>query len=378
MDEHLTKVIVSIICTALDAKVNNQFITADDIACVEVLANKQQITPIFTYGLKKLNYSDLLTETLKNSEAKAIFDYTQQKVSLDEISEALEMADISYIPLKGSAIRDLYPEPWMRTCADIDVLIKKDDIDNAIRVLESYTSFKFTKRGFHEVHFVNKYVHLELHYSIETVVAQNGFSFSESWNYVLTSEASCACSFTPEYNLFYIITHAAKHFLKNGGIGIRPILDIYIIKTHTHFDDNKVKALCKCAGDLGFYEMICKLIDVWFNGDSHDEYSSIFEDIVLDGGVFGSQHSRIVSNKRNDAGKRYIRRRIFKTSRELQRYYPMCKKYHILVPFYQVIRWIHLLKYKRPKAYLAEFKMADAVDQSEVDNYDKLLNAMGF
>ena len=73
MNEHLTKVIVSIICTALDAEVNNQFITADDIACVELLANKQQITPIFTYGLKKLNYSDLLTETLKNSEAKAAF-----------------------------------------------------------------------------------------------------------------------------------------------------------------------------------------------------------------------------------------------------------------------------------------------------------------
>ena len=31
-----------------------------------------------------------------------------------------------FIPLKGSVVRDLYPERWMRTSADIDLLIRED------------------------------------------------------------------------------------------------------------------------------------------------------------------------------------------------------------------------------------------------------------
>ena len=378
MNEDNKEKLISIILSAFGLPSKDYGINTIDIDVISSIAIRQNILPIVVEGLKNLGYSDLLTDQMNKYDAKAIYDYTQRMVSLDEITQAFESASICYIPLKGSAIRDLYPNAWMRTSADIDVLIKKDDIEKAIHVLENQTSFSFTKLDNHEVHFVNKHVHLELHYYIETAVDRGGCSFSDPWDYVLTSEDSCACSFTQEYNIFYIVTHAAKHFIKNGGMGIRPVLDIYILKSNSTFDDDKVKTLCKNAGELGFYEMVCKLIDVWFYGDSHDEYSAIFEDIVFDGGVFGSQHLRIVSNKRHDSGKHYIGRRIFKTSKELKSYFPKCKKYPVLVPFFQVVRWIQLLKSKQPNAYVAEFKKADSIDQAEVEKYDKLLSAMGF
>lgn len=367
----------TVILSAFGIPGNNTEINADDVSVISRIASTQKVLPIIAEGLKNLGRSDLLTEQLQKGEAKAVYDYTQRKVSLEEITIALEKASISYIPLKGSILRDYYPEPWMRTSSDIDVLIHEEDKEKAIKVLESNTSFKFLRNDRHDIHFVNKYVHLELHFSFEYSVQNIDQALSDPWKYVLTSPDSCECHFTPEYTLFYNVTHAAKHFIQDGGIGIRPILDIYVLRTHTLFDEEIVKDLFKDAGLLGFYDICCKLIDVWFNGSEQDEITKCFEDVVINGGVFGNQHLKIVKNKRKDAGKNYVGRRVFKTSEEIKNYFPKSKKYPVLVPYYQVVRWTRLIRSKRSKNYIAEFKHANSIDQSEVEKYDKLLKAMG-
>ena len=51
-----------------------------------------------------------------------------------ELKEALEKAEIPFLPLKGSVIRKYYPEPWMRTSCDIDLLIHKEEADNVVNL----------------------------------------------------------------------------------------------------------------------------------------------------------------------------------------------------------------------------------------------------
>lgn len=369
--------LISVILSAFGFPDGNTEINVDDVSFISGIASKQKVLPVIVGGLKNLGRSDLITEQLLKSEAKAIYDYTQRKVSLEEIANALEQASIAYIPLKGSVIRDYYPEPWMRTSSDIDVLIHEEDIDKAIKVLESNTDFKYLRRDRHDVHFVNKYVHLELHFSFEYSVNKIDQALADPWKHVVASADSCRCSFTPEFFIFYIVTHAAKHFIQDGGIGIRPILDFYVIRNHIDFDEDIVKNFCNNAGVWGFYTQCCKLIDVWFNGDSHDEISKCFEEVVINGGVFGTQRLKIVKNKRNDAGKNYIGRRVFKTSDEIKRYFPKSRKHPILVPFYQVVRWKRMLTSDKSKEYVSEFKIANSIDQAEVEKYDKLLKAMG-
>ena len=46
-----------------------------------------------------------------------------------ECCNALEKAQIPFVPLKGSVIRKYYPEAWMRTSSDIDVLVHKEDVE---------------------------------------------------------------------------------------------------------------------------------------------------------------------------------------------------------------------------------------------------------
>ena len=377
MVEFLKKKTVLILSSAFGFKSKDIEISRDDVNLIADIAYKQKIESIIVEGLKNLDRSDLLSDDLIKCDAKAVYDYTQRKVSLDEISDAFEKASIAYIPLKGSVLRDYYPQPWMRTSSDIDVLIHKEDLDKAIKVLKSNTSFRFMRRDPHDVHFINEYVHLELHFTLEGSVEKINAGLSNPWEHVINRDGLFRYEFAPDYNLFYIVFHAAKHFIRNGGIGIRPLLDIYVLKTHFVYDEYIVESYCEKAGILAFYKSCCKLIDVWFNGDIHDDISRDLEDLVLSGGVYGSTHLKIISNKRRDSDKKYIISRIFKTREELSNYYPKCRKYPILVPYYQVVRWTKLFNVNKKKKYISEFKQADAIDKSEVEKYDRLMKEMG-
>ena len=59
----------------------------------------------------------------------AVYRYENINYELERLKETLEEAEIPFILLKGSVIRKYYPEPWMRTSCDIDILVKKEDLD---------------------------------------------------------------------------------------------------------------------------------------------------------------------------------------------------------------------------------------------------------
>ena len=42
---------------------------------------------------------------------------------MQKTSFKIKKVQIPFLPLKGSVIRQYYPEPWMRTSCDIDILV---------------------------------------------------------------------------------------------------------------------------------------------------------------------------------------------------------------------------------------------------------------
>lgn len=377
MDSKDIKIVISLISSALSIPCSFPEISKEDVSNIECVAAKQSIIPIVTIGMKNAGFSNVLTESMIKRESKDIFDYTQRVSSLKEISDVFEKENIPYIPLKGSVLRDLYPQPWMRTCSDIDVLIHEDDLNKAIDVLNSQSSFKYYDRKHHDAHFVNDRVHLELHYSLLSRIDTLDSVLKDPWKYSVQLDGTNQFAFTPEFQVFYITSHIAKHFFDRGGVGIRPLLDLLVLRLNTEFNEKIVKSLCEDAGVLGFYSTCNKLLNVWFYGDSHNDVSKLLEDVVFSGGVFGSEQTRIVSNKRKDSGSHYVISRLFKSGEELKRYYPRCGRYPILIPFYQVVRWCHLIFKKKPQEYLSEFEQASLVDSKEIEKYDKLMKGMG-
>ena len=77
--------------------------------------------------LYKLSKSHDLAHLVGDGEVKAKFQkqmklavYRYEKINyeLGRLRKVLNEAEIQFIPLKGSVIRQYYPKPWMRTSCD--------------------------------------------------------------------------------------------------------------------------------------------------------------------------------------------------------------------------------------------------------------------
>jgi len=177
----------------------------------------------------------------------AVYRYEYQNYELEQICKTLEKSKIPFIPLKGSVIRQYYPEPWMRTSCDIDILISKTDLDLAQEIL--IKELEYQAQAVDSSHDVSLYspsgIHLELHHSLvenEHPQYSNDILYGV-WEAVSESR-SCQKTMTNEMFYFYHIAHMQKHF-EIGGCGVRPFLDVYLLQKHPQYRSEACYQLLK-------------------------------------------------------------------------------------------------------------------------------------
>ena len=71
----------------------------------------------------------------KKTAMQALYRYMRLEQTLQQLCMLLEEAKIPFIPLKGSVLRNEYPQPWMRTSCDIDILVREEDLERAADAL---------------------------------------------------------------------------------------------------------------------------------------------------------------------------------------------------------------------------------------------------
>ena len=93
----------------------------------------------------------------------ALMRYERINYELEEICKLFEAEKIDHIPLKGSVMRRYYSQPWMRTSADIDMLVKEEDAERAEAVLIARLEYRSEKSntGYDLSMFAPSGVHLE-------------------------------------------------------------------------------------------------------------------------------------------------------------------------------------------------------------------------
>ena len=161
----------------------------------------------------------------------ALFRAENLVYEIERIGKALEKAGIDYVPLKGAVIRDKYPEPWMRTSCDVDMLVHEAQLEEAIETLKSELGYVCEdKKNYHDVDlFSPGGVHLELHFNIKENIPQLDLNLEKVWQYASPSkDGAREYKLTREFFIFHIVAHAAYHFV-GGGCGIRPFLDLYLL-----------------------------------------------------------------------------------------------------------------------------------------------------
>lgn len=345
------------------------------------LASKHDVAHLFILGLK--NNALIAEDDLRLEKVifTAVYRYEKLQFELEALCQALEEARLCFIPLKGAIIRGYYPEPWMRTSCDIDVLVKKEELENAINALCMSLGYEKTGRSTHDVSLSSPSgVRIELHFDlVEEDCANNAIKVLRSvWD---MSEPEEGCTYRHKMNsgffYFYHIAHMAKHF-ENGGCGIRPFIDLWLLEKHAKTNaEKKDELLCESGLDK-FAHSAVELSLVWFEGKEPDPLSIQMQDFLLSGGVYGTTKNRVTLQQNKKGGKAgYLISRIFAPKEKLVRYYPVLEKHPWLLPFMQVRRWFMLLNPKVAKMAKSELNANKSLDGEKAKDMKRFLNEVG-
>ena len=306
----------------------------------------------------------------------AVYRYEKINYELGRLRKVLNEAEISFIPLKGSVLRRYYFEPWMRTSCDIDVLVHESDLERAVAILVDKLAYKRESKGSHDISLFSDYgVHLELHYSlieenrvgnIESVlqdVWKKADPVAETFEYVLSDEMF----------YYYHIAHMAKHFV-NGGCGIRPFLDIWVLNHRVSFSRKKRDALLAKGGLLTFAAEAQDLSEAWLENGEHTEITRRMQDYLLKGGVYGTTKNRISVQQVRKGGKiRYAFSRIWLPYDVLKLNYPSLEEKRWLLPVFEVRRWLKLIFCGGFKRSVNELKLnSSATNEEQTETKDML------
>lgn len=359
-------------------------INREDLHQIYKISKSHDVSPMITAALDKrglLGIDEEIGNKFRKQQMLAVFRYEHINYEISRISEAFERERIPFIMLKGSVIRKYYPEPWMRTSCDIDILVKPNDVDRAASVLAREYGYENKGKGSHDISlFSPGQTHIELHYDlVEDGLANEASLILRSvWDIgVVFKEDLYMREMTDEMFYFYHIAHMAKHF-ENGGCGIKPFVDIWILDNIAKADIDGRNALLEKGGLLKFAEAVRKLSRVWFNGEARDPITSQLEDYVLRGGVYGTNQNRVTVQQQKRGGRlKYALSRIFLPYDVIKFHYPILEKHRFLTPFMEVRRWFKLLFRGSAKQSFNELKYNSRISDDKAANTREFLENIG-
>ncbi len=314
------------------------------------ISKKHDIAHLIVLGLEN-------NALLKNNDEtgkelyKAIYRYERINYEFKKLCDILETSKIPFAPLKGAVIRQYYPEPWMRTSCDIDILIKEDDVEIAAQILTDSYGYIRDRKGTHDISlFSENGIHIELHYNLveNNIANQSAIILEKVWDIVVRKNGYCYWYEMPD-DFFYLyhIAHMVKHF-ELGGCGIRTFVDLWILDNLDTGECSKRNVLLNQCGLLKFADAARTLSKVWLDRSEHTMVSLQMEHFILTGGVYGTVQNHVTIQQHKKGGKiRYILSRIFFPYEKIKRQYPILEKWRILTPIMEVHRWFRLLFSKK-------------------------------
>lgn len=315
-----------------------------------IIGARQGVLPLLSEGARLCGCAKDAAAALRAASDRDLFDFVLRDKALGGVRAALDGAAVPYVSLKGAVLCGLYPEKWMRTSGDLDILVHEGDLDRAVAAIEAKTAFRAKARNYHDVTMTGGGVCLELHFSICENSPSIDRVLSRVWEHCEPCGKGTEHRMSPEYLAFHVAAHMSYH-LARGGLGVRPYIDLYLLREKTAFDESAVRDMCGECGILKFYDAAARLGEVWIDGAGHDAVTNDMERLCFRGGVFGSTRGTEAALRRSD-GASYLRRRVFQPRSELAEAYPEVEKRPYLAPIYQVRRWGAALRRQNVKKKL--------------------------
>lgn len=228
--KHLIKIISSVINNIKLHQLEDEI----DYNMLFKLAKFHSVESLLYRGIIKNEISipsDILKQ-LEKINTINIYKEATQDVEKTAIATALEKNNIKHMFLKGVIIKKMYPATYLRSMADIDILVEKGMLKKVKAVMKSL-NYKVNKiGGNHDVYYKRPFMNIEMHRNMIDEKYEFAKYYQNIWSKLIKSDnKNYEYYLTDEDFYIYLVAHLAKHFA-NGGTGIRSIIDIYIYLEH--------------------------------------------------------------------------------------------------------------------------------------------------
>ena len=363
---------------ALIALIRNAVCGTDESVDIESIDKAQQIWELAAaHSVSNIAASQLIKHKLfaDNSDMQTIFsqemyyamrDSEHRDYELTRVCQALDNAEIPYIPLKGAVIKEYYPESWYRTSSDVDILVHENQLDDAVKALLTIPGYHSGEREKHDISLYSENgFHVELHFLLVEYFPKADKTLSKVW------ECSSKCEnymyhMSNEFYYLYHIIHMAKHFI-HGGCGIKPFIDMWLIENKFDFDYKKFIGMLDKCGMKTFYEKVRYVMTVWLENAPGTELSNKIAEYVFEGGVYGTIE-RMTAVERARTGRfGFMMSRLFLPMEQLKISYKILNKYPFLAPYYHIKRIVKVITDGRVGRSVNELKISNDISDEELE-----------
>lgn len=326
------------------------------IEAIKASLHDEQITMEVSNELvslaKQHQVQNLLYLATKNAELKKKYlisasQSINQECAIDELINCFEINSLDLMLIKGVCTRLRYIDTTMRTMGDIDILINATQSKKVHNMLLELGYENYIEGRKHDTYSKSSFVSLEVHKDLLDGENEYYWYYSDIWKKAIrykNNQFVYQLSLEDEY-IFNII-HLVNHF-KNGGIGLRFVVDVYIYE-QLDFDRTYVEQELKKMHLLEFYKNIKTLSNIWFGNNeniiSSDKTLEQLGDYILNCGIFGNKTNRVNLIAGGNRLK-FLIRFCFPGYKSMKSMFPWLIP--VLLPFAWALRGIRALLYRR-------------------------------
>ena len=362
-----------------------------DMNALFKLAKKHSVVGMVAYTLNRFDLfkSPEQKDKYMHEYDRTVMNMLSRETSAVSLCKSLQQKGIEHILFKGMMVSAAYPVPALRTYGDVDIIIRKSDVEQVKEYLVSL-GYRHSVADAGVVNVFDKHKeHYEFHTNLNVSNLKDSSYFDDLWDKCIKGDI-CSFCFEHSFHLCYLITHLEKH-VYGSGAGIRMYLDIalYIKKYKNYIDLEKVHGILSSLGLGVFFDTVLFVCNKWFDLEIPDFVpplpDEVYEqmcDFTFTGGVFGDMTTeknaenalrRQMSDGKRNARIRFVLNRIFPPFSELSRLYPKYSGKPWLAP----IAWFnHIYRFFRDRKY-GRLRVIASADTTEALAKKEFLESIG-
>lgn len=343
------------------------------------LAKVNQLSNFLENWAQKNSKSETIRNQIAQDYSAQIVKDTNQTIEIEKILNAFEENHIKTLIVKGSVIKDIYPQNYMRQMCDIDILVEPDNFKKAAKIMKDMGYQKYYNYEKHLIFTKDPFIIVELHRKLILKKEIIGFDyFKDVWP-LCVKYKNYENIYQLDVNNAYVfcIHHLLIHF-KITGITAKDVLDVYLYNEF-YKDVLNYDTLNKIFADLGILEFSKNIKNIaykWFGTDKIDDLDEI-ETFILKGRNLNNRVN--YSIEENNGKLNYFVQLLFPKMEIMQEKFPVLNKFPLLLPAMWITRIVKDVTSKGTslKTRFDTIKLIKEADKQEIQNIKDIYQKFG-